>query len=170
MQEWTALVAAGVLALVAVALVVALLRLRARTDAALAQARAETEELRRRVDELDRPAPTPRADREPAPAQEFVITRMGHDDDPAAVDPLPAVPAPVFVDLVVRESAVRAGSLVAGLRRALAPETRHRIRFEMRREVKRSRRQRKVDTRAALRAWRARERAGLDPDERGSAA
>ena len=87
----------------------------------------------------------------------------------------PVVAAPLFADLVLRESVVQAASLAAGLRRALAPETRHRVRLEMRREVKRARKQRRSDLRAFRRDRDARQRAHLDtPAERrldeGSAA
>ena len=46
---------------------------------------------------------------------------------------------------------MRAASLAHGVRRALDPETRNRIRFEMRREVKRARKQRRADIREARR-------------------
>ena len=46
--------------------------------------------------------------------------------------------------------------------------TGYRIRFEMKREVKRARKQRKADTREARREWAARQRADLG--EEGSAA
>ncbi len=57
---------------------------------------------------------------------------------------MPTVPGPQFVDVLLRESLIRTASIAAGLRRALAPEVRNRIRFEMKREVKRSRKQRKL--------------------------
>ena len=53
----------------------------------------------------------------------------------------------------------------AGLRRALAPEVRNRIRFEMKREVKRSRKQRKADMKQARREWEARQRAAIPASE-----
>lgn len=80
---------------------------------------------------------------------EYVITRLG-DEEPENA-PVPAVEAPVFADLVLRESAVQAASLAAGLRRALSPEVRFRIRHEMRREVKRARKQRRAEVRRARR-------------------
>ena len=106
---------------------------------------------------------------------EFVITGLGDlgdlrdvgepgehplDAEPAASAPVPAasIDAPLFADLVLRESVVQVASFAQGLRRALAPETRNRIRFEMRREVKRSRRQRRQDNRLARRAWEAQQR------------
>ncbi len=75
-------------------------------------------------------------------------------------EPVPArvVPAPLFADLVLRESVVQAASLAAGVRRALAPQTRARIRVEMRQEVRRARKQRRTDLRAARRDWEARGR------------
>jgi hypothetical protein len=75
------------------------------------------------------------------------------------------VPGPLFADLVLRESVVQAASLASGLRRALAPETRNRIRFEMKREVKRARKQRRADLRRARREWEARQRAEVRLDE-----
>ena len=55
----------------------------------------------------------------------------------------------LFADLVLRESVVKGISLAYGVRRALSPETRNRIRFLMRQEVRRSRKQRRADLRAA---------------------
>jgi hypothetical protein len=52
------------------------------------------------------------------------------------------------------ESAVRVASLAHGVRRALSAESRNRIRFEMGREVKRSRRQRRREVRHARRHLR----------------
>ena len=74
---------------------------------------------------------------------------------------MPTVPAPVFADLVLKETVVQAASLFHGLRRALAPETRNRIRFQMRQEVKRSRKQRRTELREARREWAARQRAAM---------
>ncbi|MEP9364777.1 hypothetical protein ABLE68_17570 [Nocardioides sp. CN2-186] len=156
MQDWIAPVAAGVLALVALVLAVALARARSRTDRAVAAARAETAALRDQLEELarrvDRPAPV----RAPVDA-EFVITDLGQPAD----EPPPAaqVSTALFADLVLRETVVKAASLAHGVRRALAPETRNRIRFEMKREVKRARKQRRLDTREARRDWEARQRA-----------
>jgi hypothetical protein len=91
-------------------------------------------------------------------APEFVITRIGEPEEEP--DPAPAVPAPVFADLLLKETVVQTASLFQGLRRALAPETRNRIRFQMRQEVKRSRKQRRTELREVRREWAARQRAG----------
>ena len=69
------------------------------------------------------------------------------------------IDAPMFADIVARETVIKAAGLAHGLRRALSAETRNRIRFEMKREVKRSRKQRRADMKAALRDVQARERA-----------
>ena len=171
MQDWIGPLVAAVLALVAVVLGVALQRARSRTARALAEARSETAALRVQVDALEERvvrADPPR----PAPPTEFVITRLG-DDVPAPDQAEPGLaPEPVgaalFADLVLRETVVKAASLAHGVRRVLDPETRNRIRFEMRRELKRARKQRRVDTREARREWEARQRSRIR--EEGSAA
>lgn len=157
--------AAGVLALVALGLGIALLRARSRTDRELATSRAETAALRAQLEELERRVARP-APRD-APETEYVITHLGEPEpEHEHADPGPAaqVGGALFADLVLRETVVRAASLAHGVRRALDPETRNRIRFEMRREVRRARKQRKVDTREARREWEARQRAAVDAD------
>lgn len=163
-QQWTA-PAWAVVALVAGVLlaVLVLVLLVAATRRALVRVRHEADALVGRVAELEQrlaaqetappglPAATVAADRE------YVITHLGEEPEAAAAAPV--VPAPVFADVVLRESVVQAATLAAGLRRALSPETRHRIRFEMRREVKRARKQRRADLRAARRDLHDRERA-----------
>ncbi len=66
---------------------------------------------------------------------------------------------------MLRETVVKAASLAHGVRRALSPESRNRIRFEVRREVRRSRKQRRSDLREARRDWEARQRGALTDDE-----
>jgi hypothetical protein len=97
---------------------------------------------------------------DPEPAEpEFVITRVGEPEvEPEAA---PTVPAPVFADLLLKETVVQTASLVQGLRRALDPETRNRIRFHMRQEVRRSRKQRRAELREVRREWAARQRASM---------
>ena len=163
MQDWIVPAVAGVLALVALVLSVALVRTRARTVRALEQSRAETAALRDQLAALERRVGQPTV----APEASFVITDLGHEQA-RAEEPAPKVESALFADLVLRETVVKAASLAHGVRRALDPETRHRIRFEMKREVKRARKQRKADTREARREWAARQRADLG--EEGSAA
>lgn len=162
MQDSIVPVVAVVLALVALALGAALLRARSRTDRELAASRAETAALRAQLDELERrvtrPEPRPRAD------AEYVITNLGAPEDEPEGQPAPQVGGALFADLVLRETVVKAAGLAHGVRRALDPETRNRIRFEMKREVRRARKQRKADTREARREWEARQRATLDQE------
>ena len=150
--------AAGAVALVALALS-ALALLRARR----AEARADA--LAVRVAVLESPvtaAPRPVVDDAPAT---FVITGMGAHGAPAAEGPdARPVDGRLFADIVARESVVMAASWTHGLRRALSPASRNRIRFEVRQETRRATRQRRAETKQALREFRARERAGQGRD------
>jgi len=106
----------------------------------------------------------------PDPARaptEYVITHLGEPvaEPEPEVEAAPAVAPGLFADLVLRETVVQTASLFHGVRRALSPENRNRIRFEMRREVKRSRKQRRADIREARREWEARQRAAMSDDE-----
>jgi hypothetical protein len=159
MTDWIAPAAAVLLALVALGLAVALLRVRSRAEQAVATVRAESAELRERLDRLERDTAAP------VPSErEYVITKLG-EEEPVERQPAPMVEGRLFADLVVRESVVHAASLAHGVRRALAPATRNRIRFEMRQELKRARKQRKADLREAKRLWADHQRA-----QEGSAA
>ena len=111
-----------------------------------------------------------------ATATEFVITHLGETGTDAEVGaertPVKvSLSGPAFADAVVRETVVQTASLVHGVRRALAPETRNRIRFEMKRDLKRSRKDRRLEMKQALREHRARQRRGtaLVADEEGAA-
>ncbi|GAB3762908.1 hypothetical protein FB382_001356 [Nocardioides ginsengisegetis] len=165
MQQWMVPVVVGVLALLAVVLLVALLRVRAGTARELASARAEAASLRTQVEEIERRLAAPERTR-PVLETGYVITHLGEEESVAS-RPVERVDTALFADLVLRETVVKAASLAHGVRRALAPEVRNRIRFEMRREVKRARKQRRADVREARRDWEARQRADLDE---GSAA
>ena len=97
----------------------------------------------------------------PATPVEFVITDLGQEQpasEPASLD------GPAFADIVVKETVVKAASLAHGLRRGLAPATRNRIRFEMKQEVRRARKQRHADLKAAQRDLHARQRGALRVD------
>lgn len=163
--DQTLLVAVGVLSVVCVVLLVGLLRVRR----AAARAADDVAALRRRLDVLDA---EPAADRSPGPTShsdppvapvEFLITDLGQPQpDVEAVH----LDGPAFVDIVLKESVVKAASLVQGVRRGLAPATRNRIRFEMRLEVRRARKQRRADLKAAQRELRARQRAAVGAETR----
>lgn len=147
-----ALVVVLVLALLAV-----LLRDRARVHAELAATRAEAAELRDRIDALAQQVVASR--REP---EEFVITHLGEPeadaDQHGALTEDQRIDGRLFADLVLRETVVKAAALGHGVRRAMAPETRNRIRFEIKREVRRSRKARKEETRQVRREMQDRRR------------
>ncbi|MFC7363034.1 hypothetical protein [Nocardioides astragali] len=164
-QAWLA--ATGTLA-IGVALVAVALAVRASRRAARAEASVDT--LVERLEVLESAVPpaatTPTATStatgpaEPAPGA-FVITRLDESerpDVPVARD----IDGRLFADIVARETVVKAASWTHGLRRALSADNRHRIRLEVRREIRRAGRDRRAETKQALREYRARERAGHD--------
>ena len=167
MQEWIVPAALGALTLASVVIAVVLARSRATTARELRSVHAEVASLRAQVEDFER-RPTsparPRADADP----DFVITRLVEGDampttgpttGPTTATATPTGPggavervdSALFADLVLRETVVKAASLTHGLRQALAPESRNRIRFEMGREVKRARKQRRAEQKAARR-------------------
>lgn len=166
---------AALLLLLTVALLLAARGERRRHRDALDRAAAGHEELQERVRLVERrlaaearPGPGRADDEHPG----YVITEVGdprrdlaahRDAHPDGHQAVPGLPAPLFADAVLRESVVQAASLAAGVRHALSPRTRHRIGFEMRREVKHARRRCRQAQRAARRSW------GGEP-EQGSAA
>jgi hypothetical protein len=147
---------ACVAAIAAVVAVLALLALRHSRREAAGEAARVRERLEALESRLDAPATEPVV----RPAHEYVITRLGELEPTPPPSAVPVrVTAPGFADAVLRETVVQTAALVHGVRRALAPEARNRIRFEMRRELKRSRKARKDEVREALRQYRARHRA-----------
>jgi hypothetical protein len=161
MQEWIVPAALGALTLASLVIAVVLARSRATTARELRSVHAEVASLRAQVDDFERrptPPARPRAEADP----DFVITRLVEGDALTPTEPVTAtatepggaverVDSALFADLVLRETVVKAASLTHGLRRALAPESRNRIRFEMGREVKRARKQRRAEVKAARR-------------------
>jgi hypothetical protein len=89
-----------------------------------------------------------------------VITQMGGARE---ADTVPVVAQRIdgrlFSDIVARETVVKAASWTHGLRRALSAESRNRIRFQVRQETRRAARDRRAETKQALREFRARARA-----------
>jgi hypothetical protein len=154
-------IAVGGLALLCLSLVATVLLTRRAwvRDARLAH--AELLDLRARVAELEHGQG---ASTRPSVPTEYVITGLG--DTPAPDDdPPPArIDGAVFADTVLRETVVKAASLAHGVRRGLAPATRNRIRFEMKQEVRRSRKQRRADLKAAQRDLHARQRRAMTGD------
>jgi len=166
--EWLALTG---LALAAVVLLLALARLRGRTNRQVDAARAEAAELRARLDRLEQERSE--AVRPPVRDQrDHRITGVGVSETgprpSSTADEYEIQPArlerAVFADHMLREGVIRLGSLAHGVRRGLSAETRNRIRFEMKREVRRTRKQRHADMRTAHREWQARQRDALGDD------
>ena len=142
---WTALGSAATLLLLLLGYVLASWRRRSVTRVAerdaLAEARADVEALRERVEELSAQLAATRA---PASGTllapgDIVITSAG--ESPRT--DLPQVPERAVLSATVGAPLVKAAAFGYGLRRALSAESRNRIAFEMRREVKRARKARR---------------------------
>jgi hypothetical protein len=140
---------------------VVVLVLRSRTSrrklaTALLAAQAETAELRGRLDaisdQLERQSSTMIRVDDP----DFVITDAG---DPASP---PNISDRVVLSAAVGEPLVKVVAFGHGVRRALSAESRNRIWFEMRREVRRARKQRRREMKDLWRQAQSEERAAQD--------
>ena len=158
-QVWVLAACALALALLVVSL--AARRAAGRSGKELAAACAEAQALADRLAAIEESLARQSDDNQSDGGQSYVITHLGDAEAEPATPVAGRIDGRLFADIVARESAVKAAGLVHGLRRALAPEVRNRIRFEMRREVQRARKQRRADLKTALREFRARERADL---------
>jgi hypothetical protein len=153
--------AAGVLVLLVLVLVTALVRRgtsRGKLATALEQAQVETAELRARLDALS----------EQLERQSSAMIRV---DDPAYVitdagapRSEPTVADRVVLSATVGEPLVKAVAFGHGMRRALSAESRNRIWFEVRREVRAARRRRRQEDKTFLREARAAQRAAQSTD------
>jgi hypothetical protein len=152
------LIALATAATVAAMLVLAVLlarslRGRRRLEDSLAASREELAVVQRRLDALARRIePRPVVDE-----TEYVITTAGEPDPthlPTTAAPTAPVSARQFASVAVGESLVTLFSFGYGVRRALSAENRNRIGFEIRREVRRSRKQRRRDVKQARRHLR----------------
>jgi len=148
--------AVGGLAALCLVLLVTTVRGRRAWARERASAHADVADLRARLEELERERRTPTV----ATEAEYVITGLGSETEPEPA-PAAAIDGAAFADTVLRETVVKAASFAHGVRRGLAPATRNRIRFEMKQEVRRSRRQRRADLKQAQRDLHARQRAML---------
>jgi hypothetical protein len=137
--------------LLLVVLLVLLVRSRAESRRELASAVAETAELRQRLDglaeQLERSVQVSRSGE-----SAYVITDAGEPR------PEPNVPDRVVLSATVGEPLVKVVSFGHGVRRALSAESRNRIWFEMSREVRRARKQRRREMKEAWRRMQAEER------------
>ena len=135
-------------------------RARRRLADDLAASREEVAAVQKRLDGLARKvSSSPRAE-----PQEFVITTAGAPDVPAphaGHAPVRQLTAREFTSVALGESLVTIAAFGYGVRRALSPENRNRITFEMRQEVRRARKQRRRDLKEAKRHLRAQ---ALDED------
>ena len=165
-EPWVPVAVCATVALLAVTACILVVR-RSRAD--LAATRREAAELRERVDALAASVAAQSARQErPEDEAGFLITRVGEDPDSSSGSYVPArIEGRLFADIVLRETVVKTAALTHGVLRALTPENRNRIRFEMKREVRRSRKQRRADLKTARREWEARQRAALTGDVAG---
>ncbi len=151
-----AAVGGAAVALLLVALVAARRRRtssRADLEAMLAAAQREADLLRARLDELTAGTPV-------ATDQAYVITDAGRRrTDVSVPEDQVAVPDRLVLSATMGEPLVKVAAFGHGLRRALSPESRNRIWFEMRREVRAARKRRRRLVREYLRDVRADDRA-----------
>ena len=157
-QAWLAATGALVIGLALVAVVVAV-----RAQRRAARAEGLVAPLAERVAVLEERGTDVRPPAADAGPSTYVITQLDgpeRADVPVARD----IDGRLFADIVARETVVKAASWTHGLRRALSPENRNRIRFEVRQEVRRTGRARRAETKQALREYRARERAASAGD------
>ncbi|MEO7352616.1 MAG: hypothetical protein ABIR34_13950 [Marmoricola sp.] len=153
-METPVLIAGAVVVLIFLACVLAVvLRSRAESRRELVAAQAETAELHERLDRLaevlERQSSTMIRVDDPA----YVITDAG---EPARE---PNVPDRVVLSATMGEPLVKAVAFGHGLRRALSAESRNKIWFEVRREVRRARKQRRREMKLAWRRMHAEDRA-----------
>lgn len=138
-------VAGGLLVALATGVAAVVARRGARRRAVeLDAAREDVAALRARVEELAEELRLARTTT-PAvpPSSEYLITTAGQDVPLRDRSDRPQVPEAAVLSVTLGEPLVRLAAWTYGVRRALSPESRNRIAFEMRREVRRCRKQRR---------------------------
>ncbi len=149
------LITAAVLALLLVGTLLVVRRDRARMRRELAVARVQAEELRARLETYERDlSELTRTVTENHSS--YLITDAGLEK--AQDRAQPNVPDRLVLSATLGEPLVKVVSLGHGVARALSAESRNRIWFEMRREVRRARKQRRREMKEAWRQMRAEER------------
>ena len=137
--------AAGVALLLALLCVLAVVVVSGRrAQRALNASRADIESLQARLDALSAEIAAPHHD---SSAVDLPENPSGSQTNGGEYLITTARANRVVLSATVGEPLVKLVAFAYGVRRALAPETRNRIAFEMRREVKRARKQRKRDLR-----------------------
>ena len=152
-------IAVGGLALLCLALVATVILTRRAWARGARSVHAEVGDLRGRVEALEHGTTPGRS----VPT-EYLITGLGASATSPEAEAPERIDGAAFADTVLRETVVKAASLAHGVRRGLAPATRNRIRFEMKQEVRRSRKQRRTDLKAAQRDLHARQRRTMTGD------
>jgi len=125
---------------------------RRRMQQVLAGSRGEVEALRARLEALSEEIEAARVLAAAAPAvlpAEYLITRAGAAG--ALEDEFTPASNRAALSVTFGEPLVKAVALAYGVSRALSPQTRNRIVFEMRREVKRARKQHRREFKEARR-------------------
>jgi hypothetical protein len=156
---FASLVAGAVLVLLLGVVLVLLLRARSESRRDLAAAQTETAELSSRLDALTERLEEASSAMVTRDEAAFVITDAG-----AGPEATPTVPDSVVLTATLGEPLVKLVAFGHGIRRALSAESRNRIWFEMRREVRASRKRRRREVREHLRRTRAAERADTTSD------
>ncbi len=153
---WTVAGVLLVMAVVAAGLATLLRAERRRGRRELGSLRSECDDLRSRVDQLARPTRPPGEE-----APDYVITRVGDaalvtgtDEDARGR----RISDRLVLSAAFGEPLVTVLAFGHGVRRALSAESRNRIGFEMRREMRRSRKVRRREMRAAWKQMRANDR------------
>lgn len=149
-MEMGLLAALGVVAALLCTLLAVLVSGRRRTRQDLVASRADVEALRARLEQLEASrvaaAATP-----VVPPTEYLITTAGSTAAHGRADDAPQVPNRAVLSVTFGEPLVKVVALAFGLRQAFSAESRNRIGFEMRREVKRARKERRRKTKQAAR-------------------
>jgi hypothetical protein len=158
---------AALLLILVVVLLVAVMSARRRLEGELDTAQAEVAALRTRLEELSSRPDTSSAAVGPSLPTEYLITDAGISTGPRTAGDSTTGPGATSGDRVVLsatlgEPLLKILAFGHGVRRALSAENRNRIAFEMRREVKRSRKQRRRDLRQARRMANAEQRNGQE--------
>lgn len=96
---------------------------------------------------------------------EYVITSVGEPEtEVESATRMEFKPRPQF-EQVARTVMIEAASLAHGVRNALSEENRAKISYEIKRELIRVRKDRKLEVKEALREYRAKHRAPVDPEK-----